>query len=210
MTDPKALAEAQTTPETFDFAAAVLDRSYPEIKVPVYLDEKSARELVDIQKERNDLMTRIAASKDPLPVWADQLKALDDKHEALVKALKSQEYTVFIRGIAPEQTIKLEEQSYEKFPKEFIETVSPITGAKAKTERENDERDAEFVTLLRQAHLVSVTSPTGAVDSDFSDIEKVRSLFARLPLLARVKIDEAINASTVAVDFYRDLVDEVF
>ena len=210
MTNVKEITIAQTTPEKFDFAAAVLDRSYPEIEVPVYLDEKSAKQLVDVQKERDELMNRIARSKDPLPAWAEQLAALDEKHEELVESLKAQEYKVFIRGIAPEESIKLEEQSYEKFPREFEETLNPITGAKVRTELENENRDAEFVTLLRQAHLVSVTSPTGAVDDDFSNVEKVRSLFARLPLLARIKIDSAINESTVAVDFYRELVDEVF
>lgn len=210
MTDPKAIAQAATTQETFDFAEAVLDRSYPEIQVPVYLDEKSVKQLVDIQSEREVLFQRIAAAKDPLPTWAEQLKALDTKHEALVDSLKSQQYTVFIRGIAPEQQIELENKSIEKFPKEYRETVTPITGAPVRTEIESEERDEEFVTLLRQAHLVSVTNPQGAVDSDFSNIEKVRTLFARLPLVARIKIDTAIQESTVAVDFYRELVDEVF
>lgn len=210
MTDTRALVEANTKPETFDFAAAVLDRSYPEISVPIYLDEKNIKALIDITEQRNELMTRIANTQNPDVSWAERLAEIDARHDELIASLKAQEYTVNIRGVAPEQQLELEERSYIKHPAEYQESVSPITGVAVRTEIANDDRDAEFATLIRQAHLVSVVSPTGAVDADFSDIEKVRALFSRLPLLARLKIDTAINEATLTVDYYRELVDEVF
>jgi hypothetical protein len=196
--------------ESFDFAAAVLDRNYPEISVPVYLDEKKIKQLMDSNIQKTELETRVGLDDDPGETALEALEAHTVAHRALMKEVREQEYTVNIRGIAPEEQQKLEAETFVMYPREYKETVSPITGAHVKTDIPNEERELEFATRLRQAHLVSVVSPSGAVDSDFSNLEKVRTTFARLPLLARVKIDTAINEATIAVDFYRDLVDEVF
>jgi hypothetical protein len=87
---------------------------------------------------------------------------------------------------------------------------NPITGQPIKTPIDNEDRDELITMLYRQAHLVSITSPKGEVDEDFVDIEKVRVMFARLPFVARAKVDQAIQKATIAVDFYRELTDEVF
>lgn len=210
MTDPKAAAEAALTPTTFNFAEAVLDRSYPEFSVPVYLNELAVQKMVTTSEARFELETRIARSNNPGVDLAVKLEELQGNYEQAVDALKADEYTVVVRGISPEASIKLDDLSYEAFPKEFEESTSPITGQVTKNEIPSDDRDEEFVLLLRQAHLVSVTAPNGAVDTDWSDKEKVRAMFARLPLMARAKIDEAIQGCTIAVDFYRQLADEVF
>jgi len=211
MTDPKAAVAAITTPETFNFAAAVLDRSYARITVPVYLNERSIQSLVEIYKEREELENKIAKIGTNVPVeYATKLNDLTELYDLTRDELKSQEYSVVITGISPEEQLQLEEQSYETYPREYEETVNPLTGGRVKTEITNDEWSTHFTALLRQAHLVSVTAPNGAVDSDFTDLDKVKVTFARLPIMARAKVDEAINASTIQVDFYRELVDEVF
>lgn len=204
------LAVAATQPETFDFAAAVLDRSYPEVTVPVYLDERSIQKMLEVDRERKALELRIARSSAPQVEHANKLEELDNKFTELVDTLKGQEYVVHIKGIAPERTVELEEETYEKYPREFEEIAHPITGAMVKTEKDIPERNEYWALRIRSEHIVSVTAPNGAVDSDFSDIEKMRATWARLPLVARNKIDEAINEATIAVDFYRELVDEVF
>lgn len=205
-----AAAKAATTPETFDFAAAVLDRSYPEDDVAVYLDEKSIQSLLAVEQERNVLESRIAQSKNPSVEWANKLEELSDKYDALVDSLRSQRYLVKIRGISPEDSLKLEEQAFEAFPREYEDIPHPATGNPVKTEKEVPARDEHFASLIRQAHIVSITAPNGAIDSDFGDVEKVKSIWQRLPLVARAKLDQAINEATITVDFYRELVDEVF
>jgi hypothetical protein len=205
-----ASAAAATTPETFDFAAAVLDRSYPEVDVPVYLDEKKVQRMLAIDKERKELEIRISRTANPGVDQANQLDALSTEYDELVDALRSKRYLVRIKGISPERTIELEKETFEAFPKEFEETTHPLSGAIVKTEKESEERGELFAVLLRQAHIISVTAPNGAVDTNFDDIEKVKATWARLPLVARAKIDQAINESTIAVDYYRELVDEVF
>lgn len=210
MTDAKALAQAATTPETFNFAAAVLDRSYPEIDVPVYLNEKSIQRYLSLRKEQNELFVRLANSDQSSVEQAEALSRVDNELNALVEELKSEKYVVRITGVSPERQIALDKEAYEAFPKEFEETTHTLTGATVRTEIPSEEREAHFAYLLRREHLVSVTAPNGAVDNDFEDLEKVRSTWTHLPVLARHKIDEAINETTIAVDFYRELVDEVF
>lgn len=206
----KAAAEAATTPTTFNFAEAVLDRSYPSITVPVYLNEKSIQRWISAVREQNALELRIANSKEPSVEQAKALEKSDTEISRLAEELRGERYIVTIRGISPEKQQQLEAKSLEEFPREFEDSVHPISGAVVKTEKSSEKRDEYFATLLRQAHLVSVTAPNGAMDTDFADLEKVRVTWANLPLLARAKVDEAINESTITVDFYREIADEVF
>lgn len=203
-------ATAAVAPDTFDFAAAIMDRSYPEFEVPVYLDEKLVQHLLRVEEDREELYTTIANSKEPSVEQAQRLEEIEEEFEAVREQLRAQKYTVQIRGISPEAVDILDKQAQEEYPKQFEETTHAMTGATVRTEIPEPKREELLSTLLRQAHLVSVTAPNGAVDRDFSDIEKVKAMFARLPLVARVKIDQAINESTIAVDFYRELTDEVF
>lgn len=205
-----AAVQQAMAPETFDFAAAVQNRSFPEFDVAVYLDEKSVQDMLALTTERSALELRISQGSKPSVEVADQLEAIDAKYSALVDSLRAQRYNVKIRGISPDVSIKLEEQAAEAFPIEYVDTVHPATGAPVHTEVENEDRQELFVSLIRQAHLVSVTSPTGAVDANFSDLEKVKSLWRKLPLVARIKLDQAIHDATIATDFYMELVDEVF
>lgn len=210
MTDPKAAAEAALTPTTFNFAEAVLDRSYPEFKVPIYLNEALIQRMVAASDKRLALEKKIAKTANPGIELANKLEALQTEYETAVDELRNEEYLAIVRGISPEEALALEDKAYEEFPAEYEEAVSPITGQVTKSEISSDKRDSEFVLLIRQAHLVSVTAPNGAVDSDWSDKEKVRAMFARLPVMARAEIDGAINSCTIATEYYRQLADEVF
>lgn len=211
MTDAKAAAEAATTKETFNFVEAVLDRSYPEFKVPVYINEALIQSFIEAKREVAALELSIARSKTkPGVEVADALGEAQDRVDKINDQLAKEQYTFTIRGIAPEDSIKLEEKAFELQPVTYEDSVHPISGATIKTEVPNKHRDETHATLIRQAHLVSIEAPNGAIDTDFADLEKVRVLWARLPALARTKVDEAINESTISVDFYREIVTEVF
>jgi hypothetical protein len=203
-------AKDALTPSTFNFVDAILDRAYPEFKVPVYINEAAVQAMLETNKTRLELEDRIKSIANPGLEWAEKLEAAQKAYDEAVESLKSQKYTVTIRGIAPELVIELDEKTYEDIPAEYEESISPITGFVTKTEIPNDKRDEEFVVLIRQAHLVSVEAPDGSVDSDWTDKEKVRAMFMRLPVLARAQVDEAINNCTIKVDYYRELADEVF
>lgn len=215
-----------TQPDTFDFAAAVDGRSYPSFEVPVYLDEENVQKLLDLDRERARLELRVAKrvtvteSEDsetvksivPMPTdgQAEELQALDEKYTALVEQLRSDRYIVTVTGISPERNIEILDESYEKYPREFEESVHPLTNVPMKTEVENAERDTYYTARLRQEHITSIVAPNGAKDTSFADLNKVITTFRRLPALARMKIDQAINESTISVDFYDEIVDEVF
>ena len=205
-----ALAEAAASQEVFDFAAAVQNRSYPEIVVPIYIDERTVQAMLDAERERNELEVQIANSPNPTVEQADRLTELDEIYSEAVKALREQKYEVRIKGISPEKAVEIEDFVFERFPREYEDETNHLTGVTKKVEIPCDERDAVFTTLLRQAHLVSVTAPNGAIDSDFENEEKVRLTWARMPFVARTKVDQAIGEVTIAVDYYLNLVDEVF
>jgi len=210
MTDVKAITEAAVTPETFDFAAAVLDRDYPIIKVPVYLNEKAVLEYLNVSYQRTVLENKIAATTKPTVDMANQLEKLDIQYHELRKDIKKHEYIVSVQGVSPAKQIELDKTAFEVYPIEYEEGKNPITGAVVRTEIPSEPRDELFATLIRQAHILSVMAPNGAVDDNFEDIEKVRTTWALLPIAAREKVDTAIRDSALAVDYYRELVDEVF
>ena len=166
MTDHKGVVEKATTKETFNFTEAVLDRDYPEFDVPVYLNEKNVQKLLTAAKTRDELEKRIASTVTPTVKQAEKLEALQKAYDKLADDLKTDRYIVKVRGISPEESIQIEEKTYETFPRDFEDNISQITGQNVKSEIPSEERDELFVQLLRQAHLVSVTSPTGAVDDE--------------------------------------------
>lgn len=211
MTNPAELAQSATQRGTFSFAQAVQDRNYPEVDVPVYLDEKLVQRLVDLNAELAEIdFDSSAMDRVPVEV-ADKYNAARDARDEVLDALRASKYTVHVKGISPERTEELENQSYEIVPKDIEETINPITGQIVKIERPSEDRDAVFSSLLRLEHIQWIEDPAGnRDDSIVNNLEALAATWKRLPLVARVKIDEAITDTTIAVDFYRDLVDEVF
>lgn len=206
-----ALVEESLTPTSFNFAEAVLDRDYPEIEVPIYLDERSVQKMLVLEAERSDLEVKIAKAGTNAAVEdAERFEAIDKMYNDLVHSLRSKRYVARIKGISPERMMELDALAHESFPKEFEETPHPLSGSMVSTEKESPEREDLFGLLLRREHLVSVTAPDGSVDSDWNDLEKLKTTWGRLPLVARKKINAAIHESTIAVDYYRELADEVF
>lgn len=211
MTNPAELAQSATERGTFSFAQAVQDRNYPEIKVPVYLDEQLVQRLIELDAEIAVIdFDSSAMNQVPVEV-ADKYNAARDERDEVVEKLRATQYTVLIKGISPERQEILEAKSYELVPKEYEDAINPITGQPLKVERPSTERDAVFSSLLRLEHIQWIEDANGnRDDSIVNDLDALAATWKRLPLVARVKVDEAITDSTIAVDFYRDLVDEVF
>lgn len=207
----KAVAKVKEnlTPATFDFLEAVNDRSYPEDDVIIFLDDQKIKEYIDLYNRRAMVEAKFAKAPKSVKL-AEEHAALDDEYNALVEKLQDSKYIVKIRGIAPDANQKLEDKALEEFPTEYDEVVSPITAVVTKTEKPNPKFQAYYATLLRQAHLVSVTAPNGAVDADWESSDKVAAMMGKLPFLARTRVDEAINEATITADFYQVLVDPVF
>ncbi len=208
--EAKAAAEAAVDPGTFDFAATVVDRAYPEFNVPLYLDERDISEYLEAKLDIVNLEKRVLQGQEQDAERAQALLDADAKLEAVIERLKGKQYVVRVKGISTDLQQKLLKEAYEKFPAEYDEFTNPMSGVVTRTEKENEERDEYFTARLRQEHLVSVTAPNGAKDEAFEDFGKVKTIFAQLPPMGRYKIDEAINKSSIAVDYYNLLTDEVF
>lgn len=211
MSDPKSAVEAVTKQESFSFLSAVLDRGYPEQDVKIYLDEKKAAKLVELAEEIAVYDQRLAGGGKgkAMDDMLEKLTALTARRDELVEELKGEAFTVHIKGISPERMEQLQKDAKAQFPDEVEEAVSPITGATTRTSHPHPEYERYYSMLLRAEHIQGITSPSGAVDY-INDPETCGKVWANLPLVARAKIDQAINDATLAVDYYRELVDEVF
>jgi hypothetical protein len=208
------MAQAAIKRERFSFADAVQDRGYPEVDVPIYLDEAAAHEYVSLQRERAPLEAKmIAASAQKRETEAtrvaEELAKIEERIDAIREELVKSQITVKIKGVAPWRMDALQKDAFEKFPQEYTETVSPITGAKTKEEVPCPERELYFANCVRHAHIVSVTAPDGAVDDNFT-VEDIAGIWSHLPIVARVKIEDALNDTVVATDYYAELVNPVF
>ena len=210
----KAAAESAVARERFNFALAVQDRAYPEIEVPIYLNEAAAREYVSLVQQRDKIEAKILkAGAQGVATLSESLVEENARLEAEIDAVRARledsGVVVTVRGISGERVEELREAAYEAFPIEYEEHTSPITGVTTKTEKPQPKRDEYFATLSRHAHVVKVVAPDGAVDDGFS-VDEFAATWAKLPIVARVKLDEAINETVVAVDYYKELVNPVF
>lgn len=207
---PQELAESAIERKSFNFAATVQDRAYPEVKVPIYLDEDEALQLIEIGEQLNQLDVDIARAKgDRKIALVGKQVELVKRRDALAEKLRGEAYTVTVRGISTEAIEALQEQADAAFPTEVEEVVSPITGATSKVEKPNPKQERYFTSLLRHAHIVSIVDPSGAV-ADPMTVDELAATWSRMPVAARVRIDQAINKCSIAADIYRELVDEVF
>lgn len=208
---PEALVSAATTEQTFDFAQAVMDRAYPEFDVQILLDEDHAAQYIEKRDQIEPLDIAIAKAADPKrkkALIAEQQKIVAEVDE-LHGEMRKQMYTVHIKGISTERVEEIQNEALEQFPIEHEESVSPITGATNRVEIPSEKRERYFTTLLRHAHVVSITSPSGARSRALT-VDEFGASWARMPLAARNQIDRAINKASMTVDYYRDVVDEVF
>lgn len=130
---------------TFDLAAALLGRGYPEIEVPFFLDEAAALELARAERE----LTRLA-----LLGRTDEHDALEKTVDQLRAALRSQQYTYHLKGIPNKTRRDILAKAFEKYPRQ-----KNLLGM----EEDNDDRDGYFTSLLWQAMTVKITAPDGAV-----------------------------------------------
>ena len=209
--DPKTLAENAAKRETFNFAETVLDRAYPEEQVAIILNERAAQRVIQLRKQIEQFDLEIGAEKNAKvqEALAKQQSELVAEMEQATAELRGQTYTVHVQGVSTEKIEELQQAALEAFPVEYTESVSPITGAVVKTEVPNEKRGRYFTTLVRHAHIRSITAPDGAVAGNMT-VEEMGATWARMPAAARDRIDQAINDCTLATDIYLELVDEVF
>lgn len=192
----------------FDFLAAVTDRAYPTIDVPVYLDEVKVQELIKLDDAIAELDDKAKESYSAKDFLADQGKLISRRDE-LKEELNAGAYHFIVQGISQERLNQIEEEVEGAFPTEYEEIESPITGAKSRVAQDNPKRDEFNVNLTRYSYIKAIRDSQGN-EADSMDISQFVLMWNRLPLLSRVKVDIAIQEATIATDFYKQLADEVF
>ena len=197
--------------KNFNFADMIRDRTYPEIKVSVYVDEAKALRLLEISEEEAVLDTKIARRKDAIagPEQIEQLEALDAERWEIVESMQDTKYVAVVRGFTPERRNEMLAEAFEKYPVEYEETTHPITQTPVTTEIEQPERAKFFQDLLWQQAIVKFVAPDGAV-ADPMSVEEIHALRVQFPHATRAALDIAVEKVQMASDWYRGIADEVF
>lgn len=162
--------------KTFDLAAVLAGRDYPELEVKVYFDEKLGFTINRIRQAIGE-----AERRGEDGTAADLQKELD----SLVAKVKDAEYTVHLRGI---------DESVKKGILASIRKDFPPKRDLLGREEENFEADEAYTRKLWAAVIVKVVDPTGAVSLMSEELAKV--LQDKAPKSAQIEINRGINELT--------------
>lgn len=153
---------------TFDIASVLAGRGYPETTVEFYLDEAAAMALSKAETK----LTHLQIARD-----ATGAAEFEKEVDALRAALRSQKYSIVLRGIPNKTRSDLLAKAFEKFPHK-----KNLLGQ----EEDSDERDQFYTTLLWQAIIVRIEAPDGnvQVNPDFDSVQALRDYAPDLALMA--------------------------
>lgn len=144
------------TAKTFDLGAILAERSYPETTVDIYLDEATGLAITEVNAELNRL-SGLGKTK--------EYNALEKKFQTLLEDLDGRKLTVTVKGIPR----KVKSDIIKK-----VTTENPSKKDAFGREEFSAEADEALTKLLWQAHIVSVTDPSGAKitpsEKDISDL----------------------------------------
>ena len=162
----------EPSPKTFDLAAALAGRTFPEIVVPVFFDEELQFELNRIDKE---ISTAPAEEADALVAQRDEL--LEKFKQAIIK--------VRVKGTPRHVRKATLDKVLEEHPNEY----TPWGALKP-----NPEGDEAYTNATWALHVVEITGPDGStlVPSE-SDITAFRS---QAPDSAIIAVERAIQELT--------------
>lgn len=163
------IANASTQQGTFNLIERLQGRGYPTEDVVVYLDEKTAWEIAQIDKRINDEKNDA------------RVNALVAKREKLVAEVEKSKYTFTLQGMPNEEYDAIVDESRDTFPVETDSSIHPLTGQKQTWEVPNEDRDELFNRLFLAKAIVKVTDAEGGVDDDI-DLVKTTFIMKHAPI----------------------------
>ena len=188
--------QAAKAPGTFSIIDVLQERSYPETKTVIHLDEQAAYQASLVGEEIEELDKKIGKSA-PSAAQSKKLEELTEKKQELVEKLQASSYTFHLMGINEGKRESLFSEARKKYPIQYTQTPELATGKMIKEEKESPERDDFFTTLLWQNHIVKIVDPKGNEQSglSFTEIREMRNI---MPIAATSKINQAIEKMRVA------------
>ena len=211
MAEIEALAKEPLKRKNFNFAEMIRDRTYPEIIVPVYVDEAKALRLVEITERETAIDMKVARQKGAKPTdeQVAEFGRLSDERDSLIEEMNRTRYLATVRGFSPSDRQKMLDAAFEEFPLEYEEFSNPITGTVTKKEIDNPKRFMHYSDLLWNTAIVRLVAADGA-EAEPLTVEDSHALRLMLPDATRRAVDEAIEKVQMASDWYRGIADEVF
>lgn len=136
------MTDETPTPKTFDLAGALSGRTFPEITVPVFLDEAMQFDLSRLDKE-------IARTVEP-----EKVAALEKERSELLTTFKEFALKVLVKG-APRH---LRKATVEKITKDFPAKKDAFGRIEA-----DPAADDAFATATWLLHVQRIDAPDGSV-----------------------------------------------
>jgi hypothetical protein len=161
---------------TLDIAAVVAGRDYPETEVGVYLDESAAFAIYQLNEE----LTRLAAKQD------ETYSEVEAQFNDLTTALAEKRYTFHLRGIPRKVRMDALEIVEKKYPE------AAKTDFLGRPIQNNSEADELHTSLIWQAHITKIVSPSGA-EQIAPPLESIQEFRKYAPDYALATISDAIK-----------------
>lgn len=182
------LAKAAQAKNVFNLADAIKGRAYPKAEVVIYLDDESAMQILDINKE-------ILMSEDQ-----DFIDAMYKKIEDLSNKIKESAVTFHMRGVG------------QQIVEEVLEDCNKAydTGNPKDDPTDNPGWLKDYITILVAKNIEKVVDSNGNVDSTPFDVEKVSELRLNIPQAEWKKLVEAMQKLTLAGGYFEQLTDAGF
>lgn len=204
------LVEEAKKPGKFNIVSVLKERAYPSIDVDVYLDESKAFEASQISEKIKDAELQVARKTGgPADAARKRVDGFKAELEAIKESIADSKYVFTISGISEGKREEILNIAVAKYPIEYEESTSPISGEVTRKEIENEDRDKLFTNLLWREQIVKITAPNGDVQDGLT-IEDVVELRSSLPIAGSGKINEAIEKVRIASAMFIMSVDEDF
>ena len=211
--EPRELAEKAMERGTFTLTDMLQDRTFPELDVPLYLDEAGALKMIELTEEIAKLETKLAylpAGTEETTVATARVKELETELASVRESMNDKKYIATIRGFSNADRKLLVDGVMEEFPIRYeVGEKNAFTGKAERTEVPNPDRDTVFISRLWSKFIVRLTNSTGAVLEGIT-VEEAAQLRYMLPTTTMEHLDAATQKIQVASDWYEGLTDEVF
>lgn len=212
MSNIEEMVQEAKAPGKFNIVDVVRGRSYPTDTVDVFIDEKIAFEVANMNEMIDNIlkdMDKNVLSKKQIDDLTQKRDEIMEKRDALINEMGGNKYVFHLTGVSEGVRQDMYEKAIEKFPIKYEKNRNPLSGILEKEEIENAERDRYFTALLWEAYISKVVAPDGS-EQDGITYEDAIELRRSLPLASVSSITEAIEKMRAATALFMLSVNEDF
>lgn len=190
--------------ETFSFFDVLEERTYPEDKVTVSIDEAAGYELSKLANKLRELRMSENASE-------EDYKAVEKQADELKERLEASQFTFYLKGISDDSVtdaIEVVDGAFEKKKTQVKAADGTIVRKLPESESMNYARYLNAVVLSLHVQRI-VRHKNGSVMVAPSP-DEIANFFDKAPSAAKERINTAMQSLRVASSSYEATLDEGF